>query len=64
MRSSGAKAATYAELVDVSEAGASRKVSDLHKHALTMAGVWRSKDAAIIIETTGRAKVHPIGRLS
>jgi alpha-glucuronidase len=58
-----AKAASYAELVDVSEAGASRKMSDLHKHALTMAKTWRDKDAVLIVESTGRAKVHPIGRL-
>ena len=34
------KAAALAELVDVSEAGASHKFSDLHKNALAMSAHW------------------------
>jgi hypothetical protein len=40
------KAAQYAELVDVSESGSSRKLSDLHKNALTMAARYGSDDEA------------------
>lgn len=57
------KAATYAELVDVSEAGASRKFSDLHKHALSMADEFEPKaDGTTPGATTARAKVHKIVR--
>jgi len=34
------KASTYASLVDVSESGSSRKLSDLHRNALVMAGMF------------------------
>lgn len=37
------KAATYSTLVDVSESGSSRKFSDLHKNALTMAKHFGTK---------------------
>jgi len=37
------KAAKLASLVDTSEAGASRKLSDLHKNALAMAAMYRKK---------------------
>jgi hypothetical protein len=57
------KAAMYADLVDVSEAGASHAFSDLHKNALTMADKF---DAANQIElsatTVQRVKVKVIDR--
>jgi hypothetical protein len=37
------KAASYAELVDISEGGSQRKNGDLHKRALTMAGIFKSE---------------------
>lgn len=42
------KAATYATLVDVSESGSSRKLSDLHKNALAMAGYFSKAHEATI----------------
>lgn len=38
------KAARYAELVNVSESGSSRNLSDLHKNALAMAGYFEASD--------------------
>lgn len=35
------KASQYATMVDVSESGSSRKLSDLHKNALTMGAFYR-----------------------
>lgn len=59
------KAATYSQLTDVSEAGASRKMSTLYKAAIEMADRWR-KRAGEAEETedpsAGRAKVHKISR--
>lgn len=59
------KAARYADQVNTSEAGASRALSDLNKHAIAMAATWDGVKAA---ETTGtpegkpRAKIHKIVR--
>lgn len=39
-----AKAATFTTLVDVSESGSSRKLSDLHKQALAMATYFGGLD--------------------
>jgi hypothetical protein len=36
------KAATYADMVDTSEAGASLSLSNLSKQAMSMAAYWRS----------------------
>lgn len=55
------KAAQYATLVDVTEAGASHKFSDLNKNALAMAAYWEGlvvPDAAV----SGRPKVKKIVR--
>jgi hypothetical protein len=41
-----AKAAQYAGLVNVSESGSSRALSDLHKNALAMARSYRDVDPA------------------
>lgn len=38
------KAAKYASLVNVSESGSSRNLSDLHKNALAMAGEMKKLD--------------------
>lgn len=38
----GEKAGRYAELVDVTEGGSSRKMGDLHEQALNMAAHYRS----------------------
>ncbi len=51
------KAATYAELVDTTEAGASHKFSDLHKNALMMAAQYDTAEVE-----SARAKVHKIVR--
>lgn len=40
------KAGQFSTLVDVSESGSSRKLSDLHKNALTMARYYQGADAA------------------
>lgn len=40
------KAGQFSTLVDVSESGSSRKLSDLHKNALTMAKFYQGADAA------------------
>lgn len=37
------KAASYTDLVDISEGGSSRKNGDLHKRALTMADLFKSQ---------------------
>lgn len=58
----GEKAAKYADLVDVTEAGASHKFSDLHKNALTMQGFWTTKIEVTDL-TFGRPKVKKIERL-
>lgn len=56
------KAAVYAELVDTSEAGASLKLSDLHKNALTMATKFGAEAGVVVASGVGRAKVHKIVR--
>lgn len=56
------KAATYAELVTVSEAGASRQMSDLHKNALTMAKTFEAEAEGEGTAATARAKTHAIVR--
>lgn len=60
------KAAAYAKLVDVSEAGASRKQSDLFDHAMKMAAHWNalgSKEAEDADSPgIGHSRVHTIVR--
>lgn len=56
------KASQYAELVDISEAGSSRKNSQLYKNALEMAAHFRSDvvvPAAGLDFSTTRAIVRP-----
>ena len=54
------KAAGYAGLVDVSEAGASHHLSDLHKHAMEMAKFYGEK--ARVPSSLGNARVYNIAR--
>jgi hypothetical protein len=58
------KASAYAELVDVSEAGSSRKQSDLHKNALAMEAHYRglATNAPTGPVSLGHAKTHQIVR--
>lgn len=59
------KAASAAELVNTSEAGASHAFSDLHKNALSMAEYFRAlevEEAAAAVPTTGRTRVRKIER--
>lgn len=52
------KAASYADLVDTTEAGTSHKFSDLHKNALMMAKQFGSVEPV----KNARASVHKIVR--
>lgn len=54
------KAATYAELVDTTEAGASHKFSNLHQNALRMAAYWHNQD--LILLGPERTRVKQIER--
>lgn len=53
------KAASYATLVNTSEAGASHSFSDLHKNALAMATAF---GAAVVVPTADRVRVKKIER--
>lgn len=58
-------AARYANLVDTSESGSSRKLSDLHKHALAMVAQYTPADGIVEVpseETTVRPSTRPIVR--
>lgn len=54
------KAASYADLVDISEGGSSRKNGDLHKRALTMADLYSSQ---VDLATNGARRTR-IARLT
>lgn len=56
------KAATYAGLVNTSEAGASHAFSDLHKNALNMAKAYRSQELEATLVTPTRVRVRKIVR--
>lgn len=57
------KAARYSRLVDVAEAGASRKMSQAFDHATTMAARWDAIAAEATSTGTSRsAQVHKIVR--
>lgn len=57
------KAARYSGLVDVSEAGSSRKFSDLHKNALAMAGKYEAISGGVEeVGTSGRPRTRAIVR--
>lgn len=54
-----AKAAKYADLVDVSEGNAARAMSDLHGHAMTMAKYYEKSRPG---STEGRTRVGRVRR--
>jgi hypothetical protein len=57
------KAATYAKLVNVSEAGSSRSLGDLHEQALTMAERYGKSSALIAVGVVKpTARTRPIVR--
>jgi hypothetical protein len=59
----GVKAGSYSELVDVTEAGASHKFSDLHKNALAMQKFWDGQALLLVTPLhSGRPKVRKIER--
>lgn len=49
-------AASAATLVDTSESGSSRKLSDLHKNALTMAAMFKNADAPLVTSAVVRTR--------
>lgn len=57
-----AKAAQASKLVDVTEAGASHKLSAVFDHATKLSGVWadRAEAEATVTATTGRIQVKKI----
>jgi hypothetical protein len=56
------KAARYSDLVDVTEAGASHKYSDLHKNAMAIAKHYRSIEESSDVTGGGRPVVKKIQR--
>jgi hypothetical protein len=57
------KAASYAGLVNVSEAGSSHSFSDLHKSALAMEAKFASmEDIGGVVTDSGRVKIRTIQR--
>lgn len=57
------KAARYADLVNTTEAGARRDLSDLYDRAVKQAAFWQGEEDALTPEPdSGRAKVHVINR--
>lgn len=56
------KASSFSMLVDVSENGSSRKMSDIHKNALAMARQFRSESIDLQIATIGRPRTRAIVR--
>lgn len=58
----GIKAANYAGLVDVTEAGSSRKMSDLSKNALAMQRNYSEQSLASVVIVSGRPRTRAIVR--
>lgn len=56
------KAASYSTLVDVSESGSSRKFSDLHKNALTMAAHFGKKPDDVVAAAPGKGSRPAVRR--
>jgi len=56
------KAASFVTSVDVTEAGASHKFSDIYKNASAQALYWRSRVASAADPGVGRVKVRKIVR--
>jgi len=57
----GLKAAKYADLVDVSEAGSSERFDQLWKKALAQEALWTARAAALVALPVG-PKIKTIGR--
>lgn len=59
-----AKAAKYADLVDVSEAGAQERLSQLHDHAIAQLGYWNGiyENETAVATGAGRVRVKVIKR--
>lgn len=61
-----AVAGRYHSLVNISESGSSRQMSDMHKNALAMAAAYRKRlDAVAVVDEgiTGRSTTRRITRL-
>lgn len=58
------KAAKFSELVDISESGSSRKLSDLRKGALEQAAYYDGLVAEASVLIAGRPRTRPISRPS
>lgn len=56
------KAAGFANLVDVSESGSSRKMSDLYKNAVAMASYYRGKSTTVVVDVSNRPRTRTIRR--
>ena len=56
------KAGTYSSLVDVSESGSSRKLSDMHRNALTMAEYFKDAEEASVPAPTSYPVIQRIRR--
>lgn len=56
------KQARYSKLVDVSEAGASRKMSQAFDQATKMAAYWRTIAEGDVVDSGRSARVHKIVR--
>jgi len=57
------KAASFAQLVDVEEAGSAHKFSQLHKNALAQVEVFEAlPDEGVVADTGGRVKIWSIQR--
>lgn len=58
------KAASFANLVDVSESGSSRKMSGLYSNAVAMASYFRGKatDSGVIVDVSNRPRTRAIRR--
>jgi len=56
------KAARYAQMVDVAEAGASRRMGQLHEHAVKQAEVYRGRSTAAAAAAGAFTVTRPIER--
>lgn len=56
------KATSFSKMVDVSESGSSRKLSDLFKNALEMAKYYTSQDTTVPDDLSERPRTRAITR--
>lgn len=57
------RAGKYHGLVDISESGSSRKMSDMHKNALALAAMYRGKETTVEPEVPDSAGVTRTRRI-